>query len=614
MNRNGTIPLNQCSAADDPDAPVKEGVMNIDPYRRYPRLLLLVGSFLVSAAVCVPQCEAASTASWTPVGSMASPRRDHSATLLTNGKVLVVGWFGQTAELFDPATGNFSAAGDTFYLYGQGSVAVRLLDGKVLIAGGSSPGTQAEIYDPASRTFSKTGPLKVGRAFATATLLPSGSVLIVGGTPSPADRSAEIYDPASGTFSLTGNLQVSRVGPTATLLPNGRVLVAAGNDINTQECNHLVELYDESAGTFALGATAIYLHCNWWGSAPALSNGEVLFAGGFSPFGGIAFTSAELFDPVNIAFSPTGGMISGHAAGTITLLPNGQVLVAGGASAAGPLTTATAELYNPVTGSFQAAPPMNVARQQHTATRLSDGRVLVIGGFNPANQELNSAEIFSFGTQPPVANAGSDQVIECTNSAGVSVTLDGSTSYDPDGQPLNFTWTGYFGTRTGMVTTVLLPLGVHIVTLTVDDGNGGTATDTVQISIRDTTPPALNVSVEPKVLWPPNHKLVKVRVNIVASDTCDAHPSVALTSITCNETDEDFVAGAAYGTDDRAILLRAERAGTGNGRIYKIRYQVTDASGNQTSASAEVIVPHDRRPLAAPGEAQHQTQVLRPRP
>src|SRR5439155_13853190 len=147
-----------------------------------------------------------------------------------------------------------------------------------------------------------------------------------------------------------------------------------------------------------------------------------------------------------------------------------------------PITTATAELYNAITGTFTATASMNVARQQHTATVLPDGRVLVTGGFSGAvNQDVSSAELFSIeiaSNRPPVANAGPDQVVECSGGAQATVRLDGSASSDPDGDPLTFTWTGAFGTRTGAVVEVSLPLGVHIATLTVNDGKGGTANDT----------------------------------------------------------------------------------------------------------------------------------------
>ena len=95
---------------------------------------------------------------------------------------------------------------------------------------------------------------------------------------------------------------------------------------------------------------------------------------------------------------------------------------------------------------------------------------------------------------PPVADAGPDQIVECTSPAGASVTLDGSASFDPDGDTLTFTWTDELNNviATGPTPTVSVALGTHTFTLTVDDGRGGTDSDTVVITVQDTTPPVIN--------------------------------------------------------------------------------------------------------------------------
>ncbi len=207
--------------------------------------------------------------------------------------------------------------------------------------------------------------------------------------------------------------------------------------------------------------------------------------------------------------------------------------------------------------------------------------------------------------QPPVADAGPDQTVECTSPSGATVTLDASGSSDPDGDPLTFTWTGPFGTLTGKVIQPVLPLGTHVIMLTVHDGNGkpGTDSDTVVITVQDTTAPKLSVTLTPSVLWPPNHKLVQITANIQVSDTCDPNPTVELVSITSNEPDNGLgdgdtpndIQNASVGTDDRAFSLRAERAGSGSGRIYTVTYRAKDHSGNASLTTAQVKVPHSRR-------------------
>jgi endo-1,4-beta-xylanase len=111
----------------------------------------------------------------------------------------------------------------------------------------------------------------------------------------------------------------------------------------------------------------------------------------------------------------------------------------------------------------------------------------------------------------------------------------------------------------------------------------------------------LAVAFSTNTLWPPNHKLVSITTTIQVSDNCDPDPVVRLMSITSNEPDNGLgdgdtandIQGAAFGTDDRAFLLRAERAGTGTGRIYTVTYRAEDAAGNGTTAQGVVTVPHD---------------------
>jgi hypothetical protein len=181
--------------------------------------------------------------------------------------------------------------------------------------------------------------------------------------------------------------------------------------------------------------------------------------------------------------------------------------------------------------------------------------------------------------------------------------LDGSGSTDPDNDPLAYTWVLPDGTiMSGETIGPYLPVGTHTITLTVDDGKGGTDTDTVDVTVMDSTPPSLSVSLSPESLWPPNHKLVNIFASVQASDTCSDSPNVELISIVSSEPDNgkgdgntnNDIQGASYGTDDRTFSLRAERSGKRRGRIYTITYRATDASGNVAGATDEVAVLRNR--------------------
>jgi Bacterial Ig-like domain (group 2)/Galactose oxidase, central domain/Kelch motif len=191
------------------------------------------------------------TGTFTQTGSMAVGRFLHTATLLQNGKVLIAGGITSsasepvaTAELYDPATGTFTMTGAMAVAREQ-HTATLLPDGRVLIVGGTtSPpasltsawlaagtvdlqGTAtAEIYDPSTGSFSATGSMAAARTFHTATLLPSGKVLVAGG--GDESSTAEVYDPVTSSFSTTGGMEIGRSGHTATLLSNGSVLVSGG--------------------------------------------------------------------------------------------------------------------------------------------------------------------------------------------------------------------------------------------------------------------------------------------------------------------------------------------------------------------------------------------------
>ena len=182
-----------------------------------------------------------STGSWTATRPMGTARSAHTATRLRDGKVLVAGGTNDndtlsyglaSAELYDPGTGTWTATGDMTQVR-TWHTATLLGDGRVLVVGGfGDEGSvrSAELYDPTTGSWTLTGSLSTPRGGFTATLLSDGSVLVAGGMARdlPASFSAELYAPDAGTWTHTANLITARAVHTATLLPDGMVLVAGG--------------------------------------------------------------------------------------------------------------------------------------------------------------------------------------------------------------------------------------------------------------------------------------------------------------------------------------------------------------------------------------------------
>jgi hypothetical protein len=304
-------------------------------------------------------------------------RASHTSTLLPNGKVLIAGGFAGSggeyspylsAELFDPRSGTFETVAN-MSIGRSGHTAILLKNGKVLIVGGWTGRYQlrrsAELYDPAKNTFTPTGNLIFERAGNTATLLPDGRVLIAGGEDRQEDAlsTAELYDPAGSH--------------TAIALKNGKVLIMGGGSGHypSQTIYRSAELYDPATGKFtSAGQMTVPRHKH---AGILLESGKVLVVGGSDnrDWHG-EYSSAELYDPANGSFSATGSMSTQRfklPAG-VTLLPNGKVLVAGG----GPF----AELYDESSGSFtKVTGSLGAARFFASATLLSDGKALITGGY-----------------------------------------------------------------------------------------------------------------------------------------------------------------------------------------------------------------------------------------
>jgi Kelch motif protein len=347
---------------------------------------------------------------WIPTGSMVTPRDEHEAVRLVDGRVLVVGGRAYdgpgltSAELYDPASGTWSATGSMIHP-ASNFRATLLPDGRVLVGDGFEdvPDHQvygAELYDPATGTWAATGkPLGDGGR-STATLLTDGTVLVTGGIGDPS----QLYDPDSGTWTATGTMTTPRYNPTATLLPDGRVLVAGG-DVFPDNATDAAELYDPETRSWTATSDLPATGNPYFDDirATALEDGTVLVVR-WSPYSTSASGRGALYDPATETWTPTGDMVDpGAASRTATRLLDGTVLLAGGSRASDGATSA--ELYDPASGSWVAAAPMLGFHLRHSAILLLDGTVLVAGGRDCLDGECVASGVAELyvprGVSPP---------------------------------------------------------------------------------------------------------------------------------------------------------------------------------------------------------------------
>ena len=329
-------------------------------------------------------------------------------------------------ELFDPrAAGGVGAfalpgaagAAGTLLRPRELPVGALLADGRVLVAGGlddgGAPLASAELLEedpsrPGRLLVTPAGSLSTARGFAAAVRLADGRVLVAGGIGKSALlASAEVFEPAAGgpgAFSATGPLATPRGAPMAALLADGRVLIAGGSGPSDPlsrgapaeggDALASAEIFDPRTGSFH--PTGTMATARRGGVMLRLASGKVLVAGGL---GKGALASAELFDPLadggRGAFSATGGLATARDGAAAALLPDGRALLVGGTDPTGG-ALASAELYDSAAddglGGFEHSAGLSVGREGCTATPLPGGGVLIAGGRN--NGPLSTAEIW----------------------------------------------------------------------------------------------------------------------------------------------------------------------------------------------------------------------------
>jgi len=330
---------------------------------------------------------------WTStVGNLATQRYDHFAVKLANGRVMVGGGYSGSAapdsvELFDPATQTWAATGALTEPRDWDPTAVLLDSGLVLLAGGAVNAVlqSAELYDPSTGTWAPTTPMGYARYQHSAVRLLDGRVLLAGAN---LTGEAEVYDPADESWTPTLPMAQYRRENSADLLPDGRVLLAGGECFGAFA--NTSETYDPSTNAWTQQTSQLLEnHCRH--GSVTLPDGRILIAGGWDNVG-FPLPTVEVFDSTSDTWTPVSPLFAERDMPLVQPLSNGGVVVAGGDAFFTGLEETT-EIFHVDSNTWLPGPTMQVPRYEATATALDDGRILAVGGLG--YEVLADTELFT---------------------------------------------------------------------------------------------------------------------------------------------------------------------------------------------------------------------------
>lgn len=382
--------------------------------------VLIAGGMSPSGVVNNAQLYTPASQTFAAANPMNVARWLHTATLLNDGTVLIAGGSdlaneetSDSAEIYNPTAGTFTLLSNTLNTARVGHTATLLNNGQVLIVGGYDPETgliaDAELYDPPSQTFIDLGDTNAPRYQHTSTMLQNGQVLIAGGetdpVPTGAYNTAELFNPVSQMFTpVSVPMTTPREGHGAVLLNNGQVLISGGNDPGTGSLN-TAELYDPNSDIF-IAVTGVMTTPRISHVMTLLNGGQVLIVGGASGAGGTALASTETYNPASQLFTAAGSMASVRQYQTDTLLNDGTVFIAGGTDGTNIFNTAETYMASQLNGLTSIAvtptsPSIGTGAQQVFTA---------VGTFSNGNTENLASVLWSSSniSVAPISNDATD--------------------------------------------------------------------------------------------------------------------------------------------------------------------------------------------------------------
>jgi N-acetylneuraminic acid mutarotase len=577
-----------------------------------------------------------STDSWIAISLLNAPVSRYSHTAVWAGRSMIV-WGGATdlygaavlssGGVYDPAADTWTSTSMTHSPTARWSHTAVWTGTEMIIWGGIDGGAfvaaAGSLYDPTGDVWlPMNSGGAIGLRYAHTAVWTGKEMIVWGGVVLPdLTNSGGRYDPAADSWTPTSMVEAPDKRVEHTAVWDGRQMIIWGG----------VDMDDPTGGRYSpdgtfdpptvdAGPDAVVECASALGAETKLSGsgtgcGSLAFTwtGPFAEGGGsVQGGDAEVTLPVGKSTITLRVDDTHGQSATDTVVVNVQdttppLLTCPDPPAAECAESSGTQVQVGATATDACSPSVQITNSQTSGSGdattnypLGTTSVSFTASDSSGNVATCSIPVTVKDTTPPVLTCPIVAPAECSSPAGTAVTLV-ATAKDTCSATVALTNTR---TSSGGDASGTYPLGSTPVMFTAQDPSGNTATCSTPVAVRDTTPPSLLLVTNTPTLWPPNHDLVPVHPAWQVHDACDANPAVALLSVTSSEPDDapgmgddnttGDIAGADLGTADGQVDLRAERSGTGPGRVYQMTYQAVDASGNSTPAFAVVTVPHDQ--------------------